>query len=256
MELNNKSVPAGSTAQTSSSFRVDPAAYRRGRLSARPVAGRVAPSAVPGVRPLGIGLSGARDGLVYVPADYSPDRPAPLVVMLHGAGGNAERTLASTRALADKTGAIVVVPESRGVTWDIILEDYGPDVERIDRALAQTFLRYAIDPARVAIAGFSDGASYALSIGLANGDLFRYVLAFSPGFVAALAHHGAPRLFISHGVRDEVLSITRCSRRIVPALQRSGYDVVYREFDGPHTVPQEIAEEAMGWLAPSGKGGE
>jgi len=32
--------------------------------------------------------------------------------------------------------------------------------------------------------GFSDGASYALSVGITNGDLFTHVIAFSPGFVA------------------------------------------------------------------------
>jgi predicted esterase len=36
--------------------------------------------------------------------------------------------------------------------------------------------------ATLAVSGFSDGASYALSIGPANGDLFTHVMAFSPGF--------------------------------------------------------------------------
>lgn len=43
----------------------------------------------------------------------------------------------------------------------------------------------AIDPAHVAIGGFSDGASCALSLGLVNGDLFTHVMAFSPGLVVA-----------------------------------------------------------------------
>jgi predicted esterase len=86
---------------------------------------------------------------------------------------------------------------------------------------------YAIDPARVAIGGFSDGASYALSLGLTNGDLFSHVLAFSPGFMAPAGQEGSPRIFVSHGTRDAVLPIDRCSRRIVPTLRRAGYDVAY-----------------------------
>jgi predicted esterase len=103
--------------------------------------------------------------------------------------------------------------------------------------LAWTFSSYAIDPARVAIGGFSDGASYALSLGFTDGDLFPHVLAFSPGFAAPARRVGSPRIFVSHGTRDAVLPIDRCSRRIVPTLQRTGYDVAYRKFDGGHAVP-------------------
>ncbi|HYH99185.1 alpha/beta hydrolase, partial [Hyalangium sp.] len=133
-------------------------------------------------------------------------------------------------------------------TWDVIRGDYGPDVTFIDQALAWVFAHYAVDPARIAIGGFSDGASYALSLGIANGDLFTHVLAFSPGFAAPVEQHGEPRLFVSHGIQDAVLPITACSRRLVPRLQRAGYDVRYHEFDGPHTIPPEIAREAAEWF--------
>ena len=106
----------------------------------------------------------------------------------------------------------------------------------------------AVDPARIGIGGFSDGASYALSLGVANGDLFTHVLAFSPGFIAPAVRRGKPRIFISHGTRDEVLPIDRTSRTIVPDLERRGYDVRYREFNGPHTVPADLAREAFGWF--------
>ena len=42
--------------------------------------------------------------------------------------------------------------------------------------------------------------------------------------------------------------IDHCSRRIVPQLKQAGYDVRYREFDGPHTMPPEIAREALAWF--------
>jgi predicted esterase len=59
---------------------------------------------------------------------------------------------------------------------------------------------------------------------------------------------GAPRVFVSHGVRDEVLPIARTSRRVVPTLERAGYEVVYREFPDGHVVPPELAREAVGWF--------
>ena len=217
---------------------------RQGRLLARP--GQPAGPAPLGLQPLG--LDGPRDGLLYVPAGYQPDRPTPLVLMLHGAGGNAHHALDPLRHLADAAGLILLAPDSRRQTWDVIMGGYGPDIAFIDRALAQTFSRFAIDPAHVAAEGFSDGASYALSVGVTNGDLFTHVMAFSPGFVAPGGQEGTPRLFIAHGLHDRVLPIDVCSRKIVPLVQRAGYDVVYREFDGPHTVPPEIVREALTWF--------
>jgi predicted esterase len=38
-----------------------------------------------------------------------------------------------------------------------------------------------IDPVRLAVGVFSDGASYALSLGIPSADLYTHVLAFSPG---------------------------------------------------------------------------
>jgi hypothetical protein len=35
----------------------------------------------------------------------------------------------------------------------------------------------------------------------------------------------------------------------VPELEGTGYEVRYREFDGPHVVPPAIAQEAVGWFA-------
>jgi phospholipase/carboxylesterase len=153
-----------------------------------------------------------------------------------------------TFALADEFGVPVLAPDSRGRTWDVILGGFGADVEFINAALTYGFERLAVDPARIGIGGFSDGASYALSLGMANGDLFTHVLAFSPGFIARAGQRGKPRVFISHGTRDEVLPIDRTSRSIVPDLERRGYDVTYREYNGPHTVPADLAREAFGWF--------
>jgi predicted esterase len=179
---------------------------------------------------------------------YDPATPAPLIVALHGAGGEGRNHLAHLRPLSDELGILVLAPTSRQTTWDIIFGEYGPDVLFIGSALQETFRRYSIDPHRLAVEGFSDGASYALSIGPANGDLFTHVLAFSPGFMAPVVQQGAPRIFVSHGTQDRVLGIDACSRRLVPRLERAGYDVVYVEFGGGHTVPEEIARDGIDWF--------
>jgi phospholipase/carboxylesterase len=217
--------------------------HAKGRLQSRPSGtGGAAPV---GLRPLDDG------GYLYVPAGYEARRPAPLVLLLHGAGEDARDGLALLRQQADGAGLILLALSSRGPTWDMILGRgrYGHDVAAIDEALTGTFSSYAVDSGRVAVGGYSDGASYALSLGISNGDLFGHVLAFSPGFMAPARRVDSPRLFVSHGTRDGWLPIDRTSRRLVPELEGAGYEVRYREFDGPHVVPPAIAQEAVDWFA-------
>ncbi|MDB5263064.1 MAG: phospholipase, partial [Adhaeribacter sp.] len=134
-------------------------------------------------------------------------------------------------------------------SWDIISgRQFGPDVIFIDQALVQAFDHYVIDTSRLAIGGFSDGASYALCLGLTNGDLFTHIIAFSPGFAHTLEKNGKPAVFISHGIHDQILPIEPCSRRIVPQLQRQGLRVNYQEFEGEHEIPANIAAHGVAWF--------
>ena len=206
---------------------------------------RPSTSITPGLHKLG--LSAERDGLLYIPRGHVAKTNAPLVVMLHGAGRNGQ-AMDYTFSLADDFGVVIVAPDSRSRTWDAVMGGFGADVAYIDAALRYTFARCAIDPSRLALGGFSDGASYALSLGTANGDLFSHVMAFSPGGIVRAEPRGKPRIFISHGRQDAVLSIATTRRRIVPQLTGLGYDVTFREFDGPHTVPLPIAREAFEWF--------
>lgn len=185
-----------------------------------------------------------------MPAGYRVGRPAPLVVLLHGAGEEAGDDLAQLREHADEAGAIPLSPVLRGPTWYVVVGRgrFGPDVAALDRNPEHVFFACAVDASRVAVGGYSEGASYALSLGLTNGALFTHVLAFSPGFMAPGKLVGAPRVSVSHGVRDRWLPSNLCSRRIVPKLERTGYEVRYREFDGPHVLPPDICRQAVEWL--------
>ncbi|WP_090664506.1 alpha/beta hydrolase [Belnapia rosea] len=215
-----------------------------GQLLARPrlPAGEAWPLP-PGLHPLGLG--GARDGLLRVPKAPLPG-PLPLILMLHGHGGDAARALQRIEPIAD--AALILLPESLGATWDVLEGGYGPDVARIDAALARILAAWPVDPARVAAAGFSDGASYALSLAMMNGALFTHALAFSPGFAAPVRIEGKPRCFLSHGTADRVLNIDLCSRRLAPKLRQSGYPLTYLEFSGGHEVPEEVARRALAFL--------
>ena len=195
-----------------------------------------------------LGLGDARDGLLYVPRGYTPGVACPLAVLLHGAGGNA----LSARArfpLADEFGFAILAPDSRDErTWDELLGAFGPDEEFIGAAIRHTFSTLLIDSKKVALAGVSDGASYALSLGIGNGDVFTHLIGFSPAFVLPSRVRGKPRIFISHGTQDQVMPIETTGRDVVRRLKALGYDVTYREFKGGHTVPDPISREAFEWF--------
>ena len=215
-----------------------------GRLTARPRDG-VATALKSG--PLGLG-QGGRDGIIQMPS-AEPSGKVPLLVFLHGASQNGAGMLRRIGPAADQLGIAILAPDSRGSTWDAIRDGFGNDVTFLNRALEFVFARLAVDPARIAIGGFSDGASYALSLGLANGDLFPRVVACSPGFVIPAPVQGHARFFISHGTDDQILPIDQTSRLIVPRLRSMGYDVTFRVFAGRHEMPPDVLTEGLKWMA-------
>ncbi|MGW2689902.1 alpha/beta hydrolase [Streptomyces sp. NPDC001414] len=144
-------------------------------------------------------------------------------------------------AAADEHGALLLAPWAGGASWDTVPESAcGSDTDSLQQALAGLRRHFPVDPDRVAIAGFGDGASYALGLGLACGDLFTRVLAYSPGRIPPVRRHGRPTVFVSHGRRDTVLPVARTSRLIVPALEADGYHVDYLEHDLGHDVPPAV----------------
>lgn len=188
-----------------------------------------------------------RDGVIYVPANL-PKEPVPLVLLLHGAGGSSQGIGNRLGNTADSLGFVLLIPDSRGPTWDAIRGAYGPDIAFIDSALKVVFARVSIDPARVIVSGFSDGASYALGLGRINGDLFSKIVAFSPGFIPdGGAPSGKPDVYITHGDNDQILPYEVTSQRIIPAMKKAGYAVTLKQFSGGHTVPPDLAVEALRW---------
>lgn len=216
---------------------------RNGRLVARPRS-HSSTNPAPGFSQLSIGRE--RDGTIFVPI-AATSGPVPLIVLLHGAGGSAQGIRRRLFASADSIGFALLIPDSRGPTWDAIRGGYGRDVAFIDSALKVVFAKVNVDPNRIIAAGFSDGASYALALARINGDLFTRVVAFSPGFVPPGTPVRKPEIFMTHGDDDPILPFEATSGRIAPAFRNAGYAVTLRPFVGGHTVPPDLAREAFTW---------
>jgi phospholipase/carboxylesterase len=221
--------------------------YSDGRFRTRPApaTGELLP---PGLHPLGLS-DGPRDGLIYVP---DADGPRPVMLVLHGATMMAKWMARPLVAAADDGGLIMVIPDSRetGTSWDVLVQrGYGPDVEYCDAAMAYAFAHCNVDLTNVSVGGISDGASYALSLGVMNGDLFGAIVAWSPGFIAPrTVTPEKPRIFVSHGTKDTILPIDHCGRPIAHSLHQNGYKVEYIEFDGGHEMPDPIIRASFSWV--------
>ena len=224
-----------------------------GRITARPRDRRTL-SKNPSIgEPIKLGLDPSRDALLFIPksatTSSTTNAPLPLLLFLHGATQSADDMFWYLDAAPEETGVVILAPNSRNTTWDAISGNFGADVEFLNRALDLVFDTAPIDPARIAIGGFSDGATYAIALGLLNGDLFTRVAAFSPGFVMDDAAEGKPRFFISHGTRDRILPIESCGRRVAADLTSSGYEVSFREFDGGHEIPADVMLDGLRWVS-------
>ena len=221
-----------------------------GRMSFRPGHAPIAPALPPGRHALS--FEAGREAVLVVPDGLPQDTPVPLLVMFHGAGGEANRVLPHLVPHARARRFLLLAPQSMFPTWDIVVGGHGPDLQRLDGALAMVASRFRIDPQHLAFAGFSDGGSYALSLGLTNGDVASHVIGLSAGFMNTFTQAGTPRVFLAHGRADSQLPIETSARPHAQRLLESGYDLTLQPFDGDHViVPWVVARAIEFFLGPA-----
>lgn len=211
------------------------------------------------------------EAVAYVPASAGPNPP--LLVLLHGAGRGNRWMIEDFRAEADRRGIVLLAPTSKGVTWDAVGVALAPatgdnplemkigrrfsssrDSKRVDSAIANLAKAVPFDRPRTVLAGFSDGATFALAMGMARSETFAAVIAWSPGVAietAMPARHR--RVFVSHGRQDPTLHFEVTCGEIVPQLESEGAKVSFVAFDGVHEVPagarDAFLDAAFGALA-------
>jgi predicted esterase len=197
---------------------------------------------------------GASRAILLVPDEIDPAKRYPLVTILHGAGRQDEVLAKLTRDEPEKRQALFLIPRSLAPTWDLIAGGGRPDLDFLEYAYSLVYRRYPVDPARQALLGYSDGASYALSVGLSNPRIFSAVMGWAAGFrafdpVAAAGCDRRPRVLLEYGTHDELFPFERVALPMRADLERDGYAVTFRvDEGGKHWPSGSFQREALDWF--------
>jgi phospholipase/carboxylesterase len=196
---------------------------------------------------------GSRGGFsLYVPEYYSPDRPWPLVMALHGGSGNGRNFLWSWLRDARSFGAILIAPTATGSTWALMGED--TDTPNLVRTLDSVRARWNVDPTKMLMTGMSDGGTFCYVSGLDAATPFTHLAPVSATFhplMADMADAGRLRglpIHITHGRLDWMFPV-QVARQTQQALSAAGANVTYRELDDlSHTYPREMNAAMLQWM--------
>jgi poly(3-hydroxybutyrate) depolymerase len=197
---------------------------------------------------------GGSRAVLLTPPEIDPSRLYPLVTVLHGAGRQDELLVRACRGEPEKRDALFLVPRSLHPTWDLVACDERPDLDFLEWAYDLIYRRYPVDRGRQALLGYSDGASYALSVGLSNPHVFRAVMGWAAGFVALDPtgigpEQPKPEVLLEYGTHDELFPFERVAKPMRANLESLGYRVEFRVDEGGRHWPSgSFQSEALDWF--------
>jgi polyhydroxybutyrate depolymerase len=156
---------------------------------------------------------------LYVPRSYDTSQPAPLVLVLHGGGGNARSMVRyvgdSFHAVAERDGVIIAYPEAIEGTWndgrglDVTAQrDNIDDVAFITQLIDHLSTELAIDPQRIYATGISNGGHMSFRLACQVPEKLAAIAIVTASLSESLAAACSPAQAISvmlmNGVEDPI----------------------------------------------------
>jgi phospholipase/carboxylesterase len=198
----------------------------------------------------------------FLPVGYEPNYPYPLIVFLHGHGGNEEQVLRLAPRLSRRNYIAIGLrgphlvgtrPDGRGCfAWGrgtdaaILVEDY------LVRAVEQTRRSYHVHSERIFLAGIHEGATLAYRLALGLPDRVAGVIALN-----GTMPRGGPlfrfpavrqlRAWIGHGIANSVVPLS-LARRDFRLLYTAGLDVRMQTYPTTHRLHPDMLRDVNRWV--------
>ncbi len=211
---------------------------------------------------------GATSGLIHcirLPDEASESDPVPLIVLLHGWGGNESSMWVFKQIIPP--GVAAVSPraplelDDRSYAWfyrDDPLHLTEPEslldsMDKVETFITSMPRLYPVDADRMLLVGFSQGAAVGNSLVMARPESMVGVALLSgmgfqlPGLIPqVMSLHDFP-VFIAHGTRDEVVPLS-AAQEARQMYQDLGANVTYGEYNVGHKMHTQAVKDLRGWV--------
>jgi phospholipase/carboxylesterase len=201
---------------------------------------------------------------VRLPASAEGSNLAPVVVMVHGWGGDesvmwvfknvvsAEAAIITPRAPLDLDG--------EGYIWfqrdEAGVADPASQLEAIHKF--EHFITtlpdlYPIDPERLLLIGFSQGGAMCNTLAMTRPELIRGVASLAsfvpklPESVPTVSSVNRLPVFIAHGTKDDIVPVEE-GRRTRQTYEQLGAEITYGEYEVRHKMSSQGIKELQAWV--------
>lgn len=188
---------------------------------------------------------------LYVPESTDPGKVVPLVVVLHGLGGNGDTIIQSWIDRFSGEVAILCPSYPMGAWWSKTAEGF------VLQLIQEVRYNYAIDYDRVFMMGLSNGAIGAYMLGMFYPDYFAGIVPIAGSITERYMHFlvnliNTP-IYMIQGTYDPIFPIA-ISRRVHQILSDMKSPVIYREHEekgtahGGHYLPESEVPGMVAWV--------
>jgi phospholipase/carboxylesterase len=191
---------------------------------------------------------------VYIPENLPAEKPASLVVALHGGSGHGADFVWSWLREARTRGFILMAPTSQEGTWSLMGEEH--DYKPLLAMLEQVESVRPLDREHILVTGMSDGGTYSLMAGLKKDSPFTHIAPFSGVLHPELPMTGELQnavgkpIYLVHGTLDWMFPI-EAAHMAKSELERAGAKLTFREIDGlSHTYARSENPALIQWFNP------
>ncbi len=192
---------------------------------------------------------------LYIPEHLDPEKPASVVIAMHGGTGHGADFLWSWLREARTRGFILVSPTSQQDTWSLMGEEH--DLQPLLAMLDFVKGQWKVDEEHILLTGMSDGGTYSLMAGCHDESPFTHLAPFSGVLHPDLVMTGQIRfiasrpVYLVHGTDDWMFPV-EMAHMANQQLVESGAEVTFRVIDGlTHSFARSEVPALLHWFNPT-----